>query len=741
MKKLSWLIILLVSLVSFASLGMEISLTRIFSLVYSYYYLFLSVSIALCGIGLGGYLATIPTLQLKNLRVISIILAISYVLSVIIPLKIVFFLSHPLILSTIFLPSFIISGLLIALVFQTYHSISGLIYFSDLVGAGIGSLLIVMLLRVFSPINIVVLFSVIILSATYLFTRKIECLALAGLLVVLIVLNRHNQILDIPYRWIPPTPNTKTLVSFLRDRRVNGQIEKTYWSPSFRTDIVRQDLLPGSRGIFIDGGAPTVMYKFDGNLNSIKWLKNTITYFPFQIARKDRVLCIGPGGGADILLGLLAGYNKIDAVEVNDCIPKIMQDYKDFNGRILENKQVEFFVSEGRSYIKNTENRYDLIYLALALTKTSSRSGLPLVESYLHTLNAYEDYIVHLNPGGIVAMLCETKPFLQRMTLNVLLALKKNNPDLQVCKKHIVVLANPILNSSYKYLLLIKREEFTEIEAGDILEQGNARGFSMRYCPYVQEKNFIEFSSFRDIPKYVREIRRTQGIDISPTTDDKPLFYDLSPFAPSFLYAICIGTFILSAVTVLGTKRRIPFKISSFFILLGAGFMLIEVSLTQKFLFFLGAPLTTFSIILVSLLTGSGIGGLCTYKIKNSVRWLPLFSGIICLIILILFFFLSTIFLKGFGLNNFGKNTLSFVALFGLGIFMGMPFPIIIREAGKIIPTYLGFMWGANGLMSIFGSSLSIIITKTWGIRYSLLLAFFIYLIVMVNSIKLKTQE
>jgi len=304
-----------------------------------------------------------------------------------------------------------------------------------------------------------------------------------------------------------------------------------------------------------------------------------------------------------------------------------------------------------------------------------------------------------------------------------------------------VVLANPLLNSSYKYLILIKREEFTEIEAGGIFEQADARGFSMRYCPYIQEKNFIEISSFRDISNYVREIKRIQGIDISPTTDDKPLFYDLSPYAPGFLYAMCIVTLVLSVITVLSTKRRIPFRISASFILLGAGFMLIEVSLTQKFLFFLGLPITTFSIILVSLLTGSGIGGLYVYKIKNPTRWLPIFSGIICLMILGLFFFLSTAFLKGFGLNNFEKSALSFIALFNLGIFMGMPFPIIIREAGKIIPAYLGFMWGANGLMSIFGSSLSIIITKSWGIKYSLLPAFLIYFVVMISSIKLKTQE
>ncbi len=740
-RRALWTALFLVFLVSFTSLGMEITLTRIFSLIFSYYYLFLSLSIALCGIGIGGCLVSMMKITGSRITLVSTFLSITFVVSVILPLKIAFFLSHPLILAIVFLPSFVITGLLIALIFKLYNNISGLVYGSDLLGAGIGSLAIVVLLRWISPLNIIVIFSLVIILASYLVSRKTYLLVMTCLLAIFLVFNQHHRLLDIPYGRIPITTETKALASCLQNPRIKGQIERTYWSSSFRTDIVRQDLLPGSRGIFIDGGAPTVMYQFNGDLNTVKWLRNTITYLPFQIANKDRALCIGPGGGADILLALLADVREIDAVEVNDCIPKILRDYRDFNGHILENKQVNFISDEGRSFLKGTDKRYDIIYLALAQTKTSSRSGLPLVESYLHTRNAYEDYIAHLNPGGIVAMLCETKPFLQRMILNALLALKRGDRDLQGCKKHIAIIANPILNSSYKYLMLIRREEFTPETAEMLYDHMANNGFHIYYCPYIQDKNFIPLASFRDIAGYVRGIKRTQGIDISPTTDDKPLFYDLSPFAPSFLYILFSVPTLLALITMLGTKRRMPIRVSTFFILLGLGYMLIEVSLTQKFLFFLGTPLTTFSVILVSMLSGSGAGGICTQKIHNPLRRLPLLSAMISILLLLLFLFLSKAFLKGFALSGFGKTLASFIALFGLGFLMGMPFPIIIRLVGRISTPHLGYMWAINGLMSVSGNCLAIIIAKGWGINYSLLLACLIYAVITLLSFNLMSLK
>jgi predicted membrane-bound spermidine synthase len=49
--------LLVVFLLSFCGLGTEIALTRVFAVVLRYHFAFLAIAIALCGLGLGGYIA------------------------------------------------------------------------------------------------------------------------------------------------------------------------------------------------------------------------------------------------------------------------------------------------------------------------------------------------------------------------------------------------------------------------------------------------------------------------------------------------------------------------------------------------------------------------------------------------------------------------------------------------------------------------------------------------------------
>lgn len=110
------------------------------------------------------FLVFLVSFTSSRITLVSTFLSITFVVSVILPLKIAFFLSHPLILAIVFLPSFVITGLLIALIFKLYNNISGLVYGSDLLGAGIGSLAIVVLLRWISPLNIIVILSYVLLG-------------------------------------------------------------------------------------------------------------------------------------------------------------------------------------------------------------------------------------------------------------------------------------------------------------------------------------------------------------------------------------------------------------------------------------------------------------------------------------------------------------------------------------------------------------------------------------------------
>ena len=527
------------------------------------------------------------------------------------------------------------------------------------------------------------------------------------------------------------------LVKVLQDKTAGVTIARTFWNSSFRTDVVNEPVSPHTRKIFVDGGAPTLMLRFDGNLDSLSWLKNGLVYFPMRIAGKQRMLSIGPGGGVDILLGLLAGFEKIEAVEVNPDILKVMKTYQGFNGGIIENEKVAFSISEGRSYLKRSKNRYDLIYLALAQTATSAKTGLPLVESYLHTSDAYGDYLSHLSPDGVIAFICEQGPFLQRTVFNALLALRKTGIGLGEAKNHIIILSSPVAGTPYKHLLILRKSRFTREQSKQVQEMAEAAGFIPGYFPYNYEQAAVAFPTLEAMEEFVNEVRTKHGIDIEFTTDDRPFFYNLLPGVPGYLKWLCIVTLLISLCAVFLRRNRKLFVFGPYFLLLGAGFMLVEVSLIQKFVFFLGNPLTTFSVILFSLLLGCGIGGFLTQKIEDPLKKVPKVLFVLCLFMLGVFLGLEKVFLWCFSANNALKAVISFSILVPLGILLGMPFPAGVRELGRISSRDIGLMWGVNGLMSVCGSCSCIIISKTLGFRYAFLSGLVVYLGVLLLSLKL----
>lgn len=555
--------------------------------------------------------------------------------------------------------------------------------------------------------------------------------------ILFLFFNVNHFLIDIPYQNIPQTAGTKALINFLKDETVNAEIEKTYWNPSFRTDVIFHPNSPNTRGIFVDGGAPTIMFRFGGNIDAVSWLKHSLNFFPFLVAEKKDVLSIGPGGGLDILLGRLASVEMMEAVEINSSIPEILRDFREFNGNIMDSRNVKFFVGEGRNYLKRKNKQYDLIYLSLAQTSSSSKVGLPLVESYLHTTDAYIDYLSHLKSNGYVAVICETQFFLQRTILNVLFALKEAGVEFNQAKNHIIIMANFLQDSPYRYLLLLKKKAHRMEEINTIWMSAKEKGLIPKYFPYIYQEMPVSFESVLEIRKFIKEIKIRQGIDVSPTTDEKPFFYDLSPKIPTYLYGLCFLTLVLSLLALPFIKSRKSLALAPYFFLLGTGFMLIEVSFIQKFLFFLGYPLTTFSVILFSLLLGCGLGGFFTQKMVSPIKKLPLILAILCSLIFCFFLFLKDILLVLFPLNDFSRVILSLALLLPTGFLLGMPFPSLMRLVGKTSSYDVGLMWGINGLMSIFGSSLSMIISKTFGFKYSLLLGFLIYIIIFVLSLRL----
>ncbi|NJD01007.1 MAG: hypothetical protein FIA99_00035 [Ruminiclostridium sp.] len=175
------------------------------------------------------------------------------------------------------------------------------------------------------------------------------------------------------------------------------------------------------------------------------------------------------------------------------------------------------------------------------------------------------------------------------------------------------------------------------------------------------------------------------------------------------------------------------FKPSTYFGLLGAGFMMIEVPLIQKFTLYLGHPALAFTYVLAALLISCGIGGyLSNTKLFNkTVKAFYLPPLMVAVINIILLLSLGFIFQYTSALNLTGRIVIASLIVMIQGFFMGMPFPRglkMIGESGRgeIVPV----MWGINGVASVIGSVLSIIISMLLGFTGALIIGALIYMAV-----------
>jgi SAM-dependent methyltransferase len=117
----------------------------------------------------------------------------------------------------------------------------------------------------------------------------------------------------------------------------------------------------------------------------------------------DDVLIIGAGAGNDVAAALAQRSGHVDAVEIDPVINELGRLHHP--NRPYSDPRVAVHLNDGRSFIRNTPSRYDLISYALldSLALHSSYSSVRL-ESFLFTEQAFRDVKAKLKPGGVFAM-------------------------------------------------------------------------------------------------------------------------------------------------------------------------------------------------------------------------------------------------------------------------------------------------------------------------------------------------
>src|SRR6266702_2036865 len=170
-----------------------------------------------------------------------------------------------------------------------------------------------------------------------------------------------------------------------------------YWSPYYK--ILLHPAVPS--GYIVD------VNNAGGHQSMIPWQYKEPFYrrlyelFPGKSFH--HALILGAGSGSDTATALANGVQSITAVEIDPTIQKLGAQYNPDHP--YSSSRVKIVINDGRNFLQNTTEHYDLIIFALpdSLTLTSSNTSLRL-ESFLLTQDAIATARTRLTNNGILVL-------------------------------------------------------------------------------------------------------------------------------------------------------------------------------------------------------------------------------------------------------------------------------------------------------------------------------------------------
>ncbi len=756
-------------------LAFEIALTRIFSVMLSYHFVFAIASTAMLGLGLGGGLyrhfgATIPERSIRMSAVaFPLILAAAVVGILLLPIYeyeglagFGFWLYIVLAL----LP-FAAAGLCISGLFQEYSAAGSLLYGADLLGAAAGALLVVPAMDAFGGVNAIFLAAAVASLGSLILSLpdlRRSLLAAASLILLgggFVSLVATGYSFPVPVAKDPG----KDMYRALANPAYKAKIVESRWSSFGRTDLVKSELLPNEMTIFVDGAAGSAMY----NLEAIFRDKEEVAhltqhfsgFFPFLLMKdEDRrtALAIGPGGGRDVVVALLGGVKDITAVEVNPDVVRIVQDYRDFSGGIYSgNPRVTPVVAEGRNYVRTTKKTFDTIMLSIPVTKSSrSVEGYALTENNLFTIEAFIDYLDRLTENGRIIVVAHNNAEIYKLIGLATRAFGVGGVPESEAMKRIYTVAADMMPA-----VVIQKNPLSQEEARAIHGAMHQLGFDKDafYVPFIEQQvvrpgeRIGVDTELRMFDRFLVEVSKgnlsmatlakASTIDLKPPTDDRPFFYKFERGLPSpfgfFAFLILVFLISLAALSslkprktrgsnvVLEALRENP-RLKRYLLLfsaLGIGYMLIEISFFQKLMLYIGQPQMALTVLLFSLLLGGGAGSLLSSFIaRGSTRGGAYVALGVTILIVALAFLFRPIY-AAFPDPRIASMSL----ILPLGIVLGCPFPIAMNHLRlHAFQDFTSLMWGINGIASVLGSALAMIIGISWGFTAALMIGAAVYL-------------
>ena len=806
-----------VFLICSCGLMLQIAETRLISVILWYHLAFFAISMAMLGLTAGSLLIYFRTdlfpgeRLLENLVGIGTAFSISVVLST---LSLITTIAPSGIANTllmtavvwlklilILLPPYVLAGMAISLALTRSPYPVGVVYGVDLLGAGSGCLIILVLLSQVDAISVLFLVAAFAAIGAACFGIARQMSAESGLpRLAFRWLGRRGRpvILAVAFGLIavgnaaiqPTTPSDTGLGRYLGGlvplmSKYSLDLDPSRlvrWNTFSRVrvsiEFIGRPIIAGpsptmpaivadQRILDIDSIAATQMYRFDGDLSKLDFLRYDITNIAYAIRHQGRCAVIGVGGGRDLLSAYLFGFRDVTGVELNPIfIDLLTRQFRDYN-HLADMPGLRLFTDEGRSWFARTTERFDLIEMSLVDTWAATGAGaFSLSENGLYTTEGWHHFLSALTPNGIFTVSRWFNPddITETGRLVSLAAAALREEGIDHPRDHLF-----LVRSEHLATLIVARSPLTTDELGQL----QARAASLQFDVVLSPDHEDGSSALAQViaartPEALAILSARLHRDLSVTTDDRPFFFNqLNTLDPASIRMAAIsGESILrgnllatvtllvivgfSGLLVLFTMifpalpavRQSPVVLASlgtvYFLLIGLGFMFVEIGLIQRLATFLGHPVYALAIGLFGIILSTGIGSLASEQLPlGSGPRIFTWASLLALYLLLLPFWLPRVIVAFEGGSLFVHVLVSLAAIGPSGVLMGFGFPTGMRLVNAIDARPTPWFWAVNGAGSVLAAGTAVATSIAFSINVSLWVGASCYLLLAPIGIAL----
>ncbi|TLX86016.1 MAG: MFS transporter [Thaumarchaeota archaeon] len=445
-------------------------------------------------------------------------------------------------------------------------------------------------------------------------------------------------------------------------------------------------------------------------------------------------------------------------------------------------------IDDGRRFISSSNIKYDIIVIRLVDSWAAQLAGgYALSENYLYTVEAFRDYLQHLDQNNGLLSMVRWNIELPRLMPLLIESLRQEEAGKTIDEiaKQIVIIDDCRDRCNKEtaispVLVLVKNSPFNNSELNIVknkVAKNNGKFIAMAgqivQPPYdgllstnnSDRNSRLENTLSNNNPSTTTPNWQRPVSGLKLPTDDSP-FYFAKELVPrqmiTLLETILILSAVLTAILIYYSRinriqknGHIRFHIL-FVILIGLGFIFLEITFIQKFLLLLGTPILALTVILFSILLSTGIGSYLSGRLfaKEPFKAIAVSIPILVGIVLVYYSFLQDIIYSNIILQLPQRIALSVALLFPVGMVMGFQFPSIIRMAytpARLGPnaeqsdreknTVVTLLWGVNVIASVVGTVVTVISSMTIGFSGNLLIAAGLYLAALCSVVFIRQRE